>query len=76
MKSGFVRVCFLTKNELQKNNGPVWNSYLALLVKSASIDWTPKHAALLNAIPWLSSARCTDLGRTFPEDCCYRVRSF
>ena len=35
-----------------------------------------KNAALRNAIPWLSSARCTDLGRTFSEDCHNPALSF
>lgn len=70
MKIGFACVCFIIKNELPENDGPVWNSYLASLVKSASTDWTDwtqKNAASQNAVPWLSSARCTELGRTFPR---------
>ena len=71
MKSGFACACFIIKNELPENDGPVWNSYLSSLVKSASTDWTDwtqkKNAASQNEIPWLSSARCTELGRTFPR---------
>lgn len=38
MKIRYFCVYSVIKNELLKNDGPVWNSYIALSVKSASIN--------------------------------------